>query len=135
MNWTRVVLGGVAAGIATFLADFVMHGMLLADTYRRYTEVFSQTEVNPALFAAVSVTTGTFIAILFAKTRSSWEGGWMGGATFGLFFGLALFFMNFYSPLVIGGFPYFLAWCWGGIGVVDGVIGGAVLGAIIPREG
>jgi hypothetical protein len=35
---------------------------------------------------------------------------------------------------VIGGFPYHLAWCWGGINVVDGLLGGAVMGAIIRRE-
>jgi hypothetical protein len=36
MNWTRVVSGGLAAGIVTWLADFVMHGILLSDTYTRY---------------------------------------------------------------------------------------------------
>lgn len=134
MNWTRVLLGGIVAGIVTFLADFVMHGMLLANTYKKYTDAFSQTEVNPLYFLAISVTTGIFIAILFGKTRSSWAAGAKGGAAFGFFFGLALFFMNFYNPLVIGGFPYYLSWCWGGVGVIDGLIGGAVLGAIVPRR-
>lgn len=134
MNWTRVILGGVAAGVVTNVADFVMHGMIMAPTYTKYPEVFSQTQANPAYFAAISIVVGIFTAILFGKTRGSWAPGLKGGATFGFFFGLAFFFMNFYNPLVIGGFPYYLSWCWGGIGLIDGVIGGAVLGAIIPRQ-
>lgn len=57
-----------------------------------------------------------------------------GGAAFGLYFALAIFFMNFYYPLVIDGFPYYLGWCWGGIGLIEGAIAGSILGAIVPRE-
>ena len=134
MNWGRIIGGGVAAGIVTWLADFVMHGVLMADEYKRLSGVFTQTQANPLSFLAISVVVGVFVALLFAKTRASWGAGWKGGATYGLYLGLAIFFMNFYYPLVIDGFPYFLGWCWGGIGVVDGVLGGAVLGAILPRD-
>ncbi len=134
MNWTRVLLGGIVAGIVTNIADFLMHGMVMAETYKKYDQVFSQAEANPLHFAAVSVVVAIFVAILFGKSRASWGAGWKGGAAFGLWFGLAFFFMNFYHPLVIAGFPYYLAWCWGGIGLIDGVLAGAVLGAIIPRQ-
>ncbi|MBP9826600.1 MAG: hypothetical protein KBF21_20395 [Thermoanaerobaculia bacterium] len=134
MNWTRIVLGGVVAGIVTNLVGFVMHGILLADTYKRYSEVFTQTEANPAKFFAVSIALSLGVAILFARTRPSWAAGWKGGATFGLFFGCAQLFVNFYNPLVIAGFPYYLGWCWGGIEVILGVVRGAVLGALIPRQ-
>lgn len=134
MNWTRVLIGGIAAGIVTNIADFVMHGVIMAETYKKYDTVFSQTQANPAYFAAISVVVAIFMAILFAKTRSSWGAGWKGGAGFGFFFGLAVFFMNFYYPLVIADFPYYLGWCWGGMSLIGGVIGGTVLGAIIPRD-
>lgn len=131
MNWTRVVGGGVAAGIVMWLADFFMHGILLGDTYTRYSEAFTQTQANPLSFAGVSVAIGLGVALLFARSRGSWGEGWKGGATFGLFLGLAGFFHSFYNPLVIEGFPYYLAWCWGGIRVIDGVLAGAVLGAVV----
>jgi len=134
MNWTRIVLGGVVAGIVTNLASYVMHGILLADTYKKYSDAFSQVPTNPAKFFGVAIAVGVCMAILFGKTRTSWAGGWKGGATFGLFVGIAGFFTHFYNPLVIGGFPYFLGWCWGGIGLISGVLSGAVLGAIVPRE-
>jgi hypothetical protein len=134
MNWTRVLLGGVVAGLVTSVADFVLHGVIMADTYKRYSDVFSQTQANPAYFVAISVVVGIFVAILFGKTRASWGAGWKGGAAFGFFLALAMFFTNFYYPLVIAGFPYYLGWCWGGIGIIEGLIGGAVLGAIVPRS-
>lgn len=133
MNWTRVLAGGVAAGIVMNLADFVQHGMILGETYKKYT-VFTKTEANPALFALVSVVVAICVAILFARTRQAWAAGWKGGLTFGFFFGLATFFAGFYFPMVLEGFPYHLAWCWGGVGMIDALLGGATLGAIIPRD-
>ncbi len=133
MNWGRIFAGGIASGIVVNLVDFVLHGQVMAATYKKYDTVFSQKEANPVYFFAASILIGIFVAALFAKTRASWAEGCKGGATFGLFFGLATFFMNFYNPLVIADFPYYLSWCWGGIGVIDGVVGGAVLGAIIKR--
>ena len=41
MNWTRALIGGVVAGIVVWIADFVMHGILLGETYARY-PVFTQ---------------------------------------------------------------------------------------------
>lgn len=111
MNWTRVLAGGIAAGIVTNLADFVQHGMIMANAYKKY-PASTQTAANPAMFAFVSVVVGICIAILFGRTRSAWAAGWKGGAVFGFYFGLAIFFMGFYNPLVLEGFPYHLAWCW-----------------------
>lgn len=134
MNWTRVFVGGIVVGIVMWVADFVLHGMVMGETYKKYDQVFSQTQANPMSFLAISVVVSIFVAILFGKTRASWGAGWKGGMAFGLYFALAMFFMNFYYPLVIAGFPYYLGWCWGGIGVIEGLIAGSVLGALIPRE-
>jgi hypothetical protein len=134
MGWIRVVLGGLAAGIVVNLVDFVLHGMVLGKTYQRFPEAFSQKPANMVLFGAVAIAIGLATAPLFARTRSSWAPGWRGGATFGLFLGAAGFFAGFYHPLTIDGFPYFLAWCWGGIHLVEWLAGGAVLGAAIPGE-
>jgi len=134
MNWTRIALGGLAAGVVTNVADFVMHGLLLGNTYVEHADVFSQEQANPLWFAAISILTALFVALLFAKTRQSFAPGWKGGLLFGVLLGLVAFFPNFYEPLVIDGFPYYLSWCWGGIAVIDSLLAGVVLGAIIPRE-
>ena len=133
MNWTRTALAGIVAGIVMSVADFIMHGLMLGPTYQRYDQVFSQTPANPAWFLLIAVCIGIAAALLFGKTRQSWKTGWMGGATFGAFLGLVGFWPGFYSTLVIDGFPYYLAWCWGGITMIDSVLAGSVLGAFIKR--
>lgn len=135
MNWSRIVLGGIAAGIVTNIANFVMHGVIMAPTYKRYSQVFTQTESNPLWFAVVSISICLTMALLFERTRGAWAAGAAGGVSFGLFAGLVGVFPHFFHPLTIDGFPYYLAWCWGGMTVISSVIGGAVLGAIIPRHG
>ncbi len=134
MKWTRIVLGGIAAGIVVNLADFVMHGQIMAATYKAHPDVFTQTQASPLAFGAIAIAMALCVAVLFAKTRQSWGAGWRGGLTFGFFLGLAMFFVNFYFPLVIAGFPYYLGWCWGGISLIDSMVGGAVLGAIIQKS-
>lgn len=132
MNWTKILIAGLAAGIAMNLADFVMHGFILGSTYTEY-PVFTSEQANPLWFLLISVLIALFAAILFSKTRECWAPGVAGGATFGFWLGMVAFFSEFYNPLVLEGFPYFLAWCWGGTSLITGVVGGAVLGAVLKR--
>ena len=135
MNWTRVVGAGLGAGIVGWIADFVMHGMMLGNTYKKYPQVFTQSEDPKAAvwFLLISVVTFLFAALLFSKTRQCWADGFKGGMTFGFFLGMVGFWTSFYSPLVIDGFPYFLAWCQGGATVIASMLGGAVLGVVLKR--
>ncbi|MEO5762621.1 MAG: hypothetical protein ABIR28_09960 [Vicinamibacteria bacterium] len=131
MNWTRIAVAGAAAGVATWFADFVQHGIVMAPTYKELSSVYSQTEANPAWFLLISFTICTMMALLFARTRASWAPGIKGGLSFGFFVGLVIFFQRFYDPLVIDGFPYYLAWCQGGISMIDSLLAGAVIGSIV----
>jgi len=131
MNWTRIALAGAAAGLVTWIADFVQHGVVMAATYKRLSTVYSQTEVNPAWFLLVSFFICLMAALFFARTRASWAAGWKGGLSFGFFLGLVIFFQRFYDPMVIDGYPYYLAWCQGGISMIDSLLAGAVIGSIL----
>ncbi len=133
MNWTKAVLAGAVGAVAVWLADFVMHGVIMRNTYMKYPEVFSQEQANPLLFLWVGLFIAVAAAILFAKTRACWAEGVVGGVTFGFFLGLVLFFPSFYNSIVFDGFPYFMSWCWGGINLIGMVILGAVLGAIYKK--
>lgn len=130
MNWSKVVVAGVAGGIVNTLANYVMHGVIMNKTYMSYPEVFTQEDSGAYWFFLVGAAVGVLVAVLFAKTRSSWAEGMGGGATFGFYLGLAFFFTNMYPALVIEGFPYYLSWCWGGIDLIGYTILGAVIGAI-----
>lgn len=134
MNWSKALIAGVAGGIALNIVDFVMHGIIMTDVYSRYTDVFAQEQANPLFFLLVAVCLAIAAALLFSKTRACWAHGPKGGTIFGIFLGIFIFFPGFYNPLVIGGFPYYLAWCWGGINFIGMVVLGTVLGLIIKRS-
>jgi len=129
MNWAKALLAGVVGGIVVNIYEFGMHGFVMADTYMKY-PVFDKEQANPAWFVTLSVIMGIFAAIIFAKTRSSWSPGPKGGLVFGFWVGLIAFFAQFYYPLVIAGFPYHLAWCWGGITLIGYLLFGLVVGAM-----
>ena len=130
MNWTRIALAGVAAGVVTNVFKFIVHGILLADTYVGLPEVFEQSESSPVYFFVIAVGMALAMAILYAKTRSCWPAGLKGGATLGLIVGLMLFFAEFYYPLVIADFPYYLSWCWGVSEIIFSVIAGSIVALV-----
>jgi len=133
MNWMRMISAGIAGGIAMWLASFLLHGLVMADTYGKYPDVFIQEEGNPFSFLLIEILIALPAAMIFAKTRAHWSPGITGGLTFGFWIGLFGFFAQFFNPLVLEGFPYYLAWCWGGINMIVSVILGGVLGLILKR--
>lgn len=135
MNWTKAVIAGAVGGLVNSVYEFVMHGIIMRDTYMARPELFGSEEGGgPIWFTLVAVVVGIAGGLLFAKTRNSWAAGVKGGATFGFWLGLVAFFAQFYNPLVFPEFPYYLSWCWGGITLIGTVIFGAVAGAIY-KEG
>jgi hypothetical protein len=133
MNWSKAVIAGVVGGIVMTMVDFVLHGIIMASTYAKYPEVFRQDDAGAHYFFFVGIVVAIMVAVLFGKTRAAWADGLMGGVTFGFFLGLAVYFTNFYNPLVIDGFPYYLSWCWGAINVISFMALGAVLGVMMKR--
>ena len=125
-----VALGG---GVLLWLYLFLMHGVIMANAYVSNPEVFRQAEGNPLWFLLIEVGVAAGGAILFGKTRTMWADGAKGGINFGLLLAIIPFFMNFLYPLIIAGFPYHLAWCWGGIDVIGFGLFGALAGILYKR--
>jgi len=133
MNWNRAIVAGVVGGVALWLASFVLHGVVMSATYMKYPDVFTQEEANPLWFLLIEILIAVPAAIIFARTRVSWPAGMAGGLVFGFWIGALGFFAQFFNPLVIEGFPYYLAWCWGGINMIVSLVLGVVLGGIIKE--
>jgi hypothetical protein len=133
MNWTRTTLAALVGGIVLWLASFVLHGLVMGNTYMKYPEVFTQEQTNPFVFLVVEILIAFPAAVIFARTRSAWADGIMGGLVYGLWLGLFGGFAQLFSPLVMEGFPYYLGWCWFGINVIVSLVLGALLGAMIRR--
>ena len=133
MSFGKAIIAGVVGGIVVNLVDFVMHGMIMANTYPKY-EVFAREHANPLHFTFVAICMSIMAAILFAKTRGSWADGLMGGVSFGFWLGMIAFFAPFYNSLIFEGFPYYISWCWGGINLIGYLVLGAVLGLIYTKQ-
>ena len=131
MNWTKAALTAVVGGIVMWLVSFVLHGMILGNTYMKYTDVFTQEAANPFSFLIVEILIAFPAAVIFARTRGSWGTGIGGGLIFGFWLGLFGGFAQHFNPLVIEGFPYYLAWCWFGTNMIVSLALGAVLGLMI----
>jgi hypothetical protein len=129
MNWPKILVSGLAGGVAMNLADFVNHGVIMGSAYSKY-PVFGVEPVNPLYFTLVAVCIALAAALLFERTRERWAPGWIGGLTFGFFAGFVVFFQPFYNALVVKDFPYHLSWCWGGINLIGMLVAGLVMGAI-----
>lgn len=133
VNWTRIIIATVVGGIAVWLASFFLHGIVMGATYAKYPDLFIQEEGNPFWFLVLEVLIALPAAIIFARTRRCWSAGVMGGVTFGFWIGAFGWFAQFFNPLVIQGFPYYLAWCWAGINMIVSLILGAVLGSLVKE--
>jgi len=129
MNWSKTVVAGLAGGVVNAVYEFIMHGMVMRKTYEGLPEVFRQ-DANFMWFPVIAILMGLAGALLFARTRGSWAAGAKGGMMFGVFMGVISFIAMYYSPLTVQGFPYYLTYCMGGIGFIEWVIFGAVVGSI-----
>lgn len=134
MNWGKIVVAGVVGGVVMWLVSFVLHGLVLGSTYMKYPEVFTQEAANPLSFLAIEVLIALPAAVIFAKTRRSWADGLAGGLSFGFWVGLFGFFAQFFNPLVLEGFPYYLSWCWGGVNLIVCLALGATFGLILKAD-
>ena len=75
MNWIRILITGVVAGIVGWIADYALHGYIMAGAYTRYPEVFTQEKASMIWLLLVSICITTATCILFAKTYSCWSAG------------------------------------------------------------
>ncbi len=120
--WIAVLVTGVAVNVF----DYVLHGVLLRDTYAS-NPAFREMN-NPMWFII-----GDFVAVLvmawfYDRVYSSFAGGTKGGLTYGLYFGFVLSFPTYiFIHLMFNGFTYGMAW----MGIITGVIWGGIAGAIL----
>lgn len=132
MNWIKVLITGFVGGVVIWLYNFLMHGLIMAKTYKKY-EIFRD-DASPVFYVLAFVFIAIAGALLFAKSRGSWADGVKGGITFGFFVGLIIFFSQFMNVLMYKGFPYHLSWCWGGIELIGWMVFGAVAGLLIKKK-
>lgn len=137
INWSRVLIGGIAAGIVMNMADAVTNGVLLASRWSA-----ESTELNPRILTAgttsmvgwiiVDFITALFMVWLYAAIRPRYGA----GAGTAIKAGLATWFlahvwtwsyvfMNLFSAGLTGAVA---------LGGLVGTLAGAYVGGMLYRE-
>ncbi len=129
MNKTTLI-AVIVVFIAWSVLDFVIHGVLLQSTYTATAELWRPMEdMSMSLMYGVTfVFTASFV-LLYALlvTPKSVLAGIKFGALFGLATAISMGFGSYtYMPI-----PLELAWSWFAGSLVEAIVAGAIVGAIV----
>ena len=129
----RVILSILAVFIAWAVMDFVIHGIILRASYAATASLWRPlAEMKTALtYFSVFITALTFVLIysLFFSRK-----GISIGLKYGLLFGLSTGVPMGYGSYSVMPIPYFMAfvWCFGSI--AEALVGGLIVGSILPEK-
>jgi F0F1-type ATP synthase membrane subunit c/vacuolar-type H+-ATPase subunit K len=128
----RAVLALVAVFVAWSALDFVIHGVLLCSVYSETISLWRpMDQMNMPLTSAVTlVKAACFVAIYWLLVSpKSLKSGILYGAIIGISAGFSMGFGSYcFMPITLT-----LAWAWFLMGVADGVVAGAIVGAIVKQ--
>jgi hypothetical protein len=128
----RTVFAVVVVFIAWSILDFIIHGMLLKSTYAATASLWRPMgEMNmPLMYLVTLVFTGCFVLIYgYLVGQKSLVSGIKFGVLFGLATGISMGFGSYsYMPI-----PLTLAWSWFFGSLIEAMVAGAIVGAIIKR--
>ncbi len=137
INLTRVLLGGLAAGIVITLGEFVLWGLLLEAQYEAMMAANGLAETNWAMAAYVGGTlvVGLLLAFTYAAIRPRFGAGWQtaliaAGVVWALGFALPTIW-NGAVGLSVGAGATALALAWG---AVEAALAGIVAGRVYQEQ-
>jgi hypothetical protein len=126
----RIVLGIVVVFIAWQVLDFVLHGLLLASTYRETAQLWRpMAEMKTGLMRVVGLVASACFVCLYAwlvRPKS-----WAAGLSYGLILGVGNGFSMGFGTYSVMPMPQSLAvaWCIGSI--VETSVAGLLVGWIV----
>lgn len=129
----RPILAVVAVFLTWSMLDLVIHGMLLDPIYQATADLWRPVEeMKMALMYAVAIATAACFVMIYTclVTRKSLAAGLKLGALFGLASGVSMGW-GFYGYMPI---PLSLAWGWFLSILINFVLAGALVGAIVKSR-
>lgn len=94
INWGRVVLGGLVAGVVLNVFDYVLYGVLLADDFKAALQALGKPAMSGSLtawFVFLDFVYGIFAVFLYAAMRPRFGA----GPKTAIIAGLAIWFLAF----------------------------------------
>lgn len=85
IHWSRVVLGGLVAGLVVNIGEFILNGVILMDHYVETMETYGLTEAGWAMggYVVSAFILGFLAAWLYAAIRPRFGMGWKTGVVAG----------------------------------------------------
>lgn len=128
----RILLAIVAVFVAWSILDFVIHGVLLQPTYMETSSLWRPMEdMKMGLMHVVTLLFGIFFVLIYGLliANKSLATGIKYGVLFGLATGISMGYGSYsYMPI-----PYYLALSWFLGALVEAVVAGVIVGAIIKE--
>ncbi len=133
VNRKRLVMTVFAVFVFIFISDFVIHGVILSDTYKQTASLWRPEQEMHSYMLWMMI--GQFLVAKFFSTlfaRGYEGGGAMEGFRFGVLASPLLVAPSFVSYAVTP-MPQFLLWAWVGLGLIQGLLAGVVAGLVYKR--
>jgi hypothetical protein len=132
MNLKKILVPAIVVGIVANVFDFLAHGVILQGYYMGFT-IFNQDAPMGWLIFGDFVAALVFVWV-YDRVLGSFSADLKGGATYGLYAGILVNFPTWiFSSILFTGFTYGLAWVWTIVGILWGVVNGAVAGAMFKK--
>lgn len=128
MNSKKTILAIVGVAVLWFLMDFVIHGVLLMDTYKATSQLWRAPEEMNQLTSMIVTFVFSALYVLFYTMISSSKTvaqGFKFGFWYGLLSGLGMFSTSIYMPI-----PMNIALSWFAACFVESMLAGTLMGYI-----
>lgn len=126
----RFILAAVSIFIAWSVLDFIIHGVILSSTYQATAQLWRpMAEMKMGLMYVVTAVGALAFAGLYTKLVSNKS--LATGLLYGLIFGIAEGFPMGFGTYSFMPIPMFLAAAWFVGTLVETIVGGAIVGAIV----
>jgi len=137
INWGRVFLGGLIAGVIVNLSEFLVNGMLLMDEWAKAMQALGRPAGQGAGQMAAYIAFGFLVGLsavwLYAAIRPRYGAGPRTAVCAGATVWFLAYFLGAMTALPMDLFPARLLYIGVGVGLVEMLIG-TLLGACVYKE-
>ncbi len=137
INWSRVLLGGLAAGVVINIVEFLVNGLWLAEHWRQVMERLGRSAETSAgqmvVYNIWGFLIGIFAVWLYAAIRPRYGPGPRTAVCAGLSVWFLGYLLALVPPIIIEIFPYSLAVIMLVAGLIE-LVAATLLGAYLYRE-
>ena len=129
MNVKRFIVASVAVYIVFQALDFIIHGIVLADTYKALSNVWRPDMMSLMwIFYAAGLVFAVLFVYVFTK---GYEGkGILEGVRYGIIMGLFMELIGTFGQYVLYPIPFLLSLQWFIYGMIEFIIAGIVVASL-----